>query len=81
MGFVRQKLTGKGIAFIQAGGTVLEKVLEPGESIYLDQMSLVAWSSDTKVRARARALASARRLSESRPKFTCAVVRSPLPES
>ena len=46
---VRQKLTGKGIAIIQAGGTVLEKTLGEGESIYIDQMSLVAWSSSIKV--------------------------------
>lgn len=49
LGMVRQKLTGKGIAFIQAGGTVLEKTLGEGESIYIDQMSLVAWSSSIKV--------------------------------
>lgn len=49
LGMVRQKLTGKGIAFIQAGGTVLEKTLKEGESIFIDQMSLVAWSSSIKV--------------------------------
>jgi uncharacterized protein (AIM24 family) len=41
-GFIMQRLTGDGIALIHAGGTLLEKVLAPGETIRLDTGCLVA---------------------------------------
>jgi uncharacterized protein (TIGR00266 family) len=41
-GFIMQRLTGDGIALIHAGGTLLEKVLAPGETIKLDTGCLVA---------------------------------------
>jgi uncharacterized protein (AIM24 family) len=44
MGSIRQKISGSGVAFLQAGGTVLEKTLKPGEMIIVDQESLVGWS-------------------------------------
>ena len=47
-GFVRQKFVGEGIVFMQAGGTVLEKVLEAGEKITVDQESLVAMETSVK---------------------------------
>src|SRR5919108_6300471 len=37
-----QKLTGDGIALVHAGGTLVEKVLAPGELIKLDTGCLVA---------------------------------------
>lgn len=46
MGFFREKITGDGVVFLQAGGTVLEKTLQPGEGMIVDQESLVAWSVD-----------------------------------
>ena len=39
VGVVRQKITGDGIAFLQAGGTVLEKTLEEGEKIMVGSRS------------------------------------------
>jgi uncharacterized protein (TIGR00266 family) len=41
-GFIMQRVTGDGIALIHAGGTLLEKVLAPGETIRLDTGCLVA---------------------------------------
>ena len=41
-GFIMQKLTGDGIALVHAGGTLIEKILAPGEVIKLDTGCLVA---------------------------------------
>jgi len=41
-GFILQKLEGDGIAFIHAGGTVVERTLGPGETMRLDTGCLVA---------------------------------------
>ena len=41
-GFIMQRLTGDGVALCHAGGTLLEKVLAPGETIKLDTGCLVA---------------------------------------
>ena len=41
-GFIMQRLAGDGIALVHAGGTLLEKVLAPGEVIKLDTGCLVA---------------------------------------
>ncbi|MCL5057814.1 MAG: AIM24 family protein [Actinobacteria bacterium] len=41
-GFIMQKLEGDGMAFVHAGGTIHEKVLQPGETIKLDTGCLVA---------------------------------------
>lgn len=43
-GFILQKLIGNGMAFIHAGGTVIEKNLEPGESLRVDTGCLVAFA-------------------------------------
>jgi uncharacterized protein (AIM24 family) len=40
LGMVRQKISGDGVVFLQAGGTVLEKTLEAGESLVVDQESV-----------------------------------------
>ncbi|NDF11293.1 MAG: TIGR00266 family protein [Proteobacteria bacterium] len=41
-GFILQKLSGDGLAFIHAGGTVTRRTLEDGEIMYVDTGSLVA---------------------------------------
>jgi uncharacterized protein (TIGR00266 family) len=42
-GFVMQRLEGDGMAFIHAGGTLLERVLGPGESLRVDTGCVVAY--------------------------------------
>jgi uncharacterized protein (TIGR00266 family) len=41
-GFILQELTGDGMAFIHAGGTILERDLAPGERLRVDTGCLVA---------------------------------------
>ncbi len=41
-GFIMQKLEGDGLVFVHAGGTIIEKQLQPGESIKVDTGCLVA---------------------------------------
>ncbi|MCM1990122.1 TIGR00266 family protein [Oceanirhabdus seepicola] len=45
-GFILQKLEGDGLAFIHAGGTIIERELAPGELIKVDTGCLVAMTSD-----------------------------------
>ncbi len=45
-GFIMQKLEGDGMTFIHAGGTIFEKVLQPGETLRVDTGCLVAMTSD-----------------------------------
>ncbi len=40
-GFILQRLTGDGLAFIHAGGTIIEKYLEQGETLRVDTGCLV----------------------------------------
>ena len=42
-GFILQKLTGDGLAFIHAGGTLLKKILKNGERIRVDTGCIVAF--------------------------------------
>jgi uncharacterized protein (TIGR00266 family) len=42
-GFILQRLEGDGMAFIHAGGTVIEKNLKPGETLRVDTGCLVAF--------------------------------------
>jgi len=42
-GFILQKLSGDGLAFIHAGGTIIEKHLQPGEQLRVDTGCLVAF--------------------------------------
>jgi uncharacterized protein (TIGR00266 family) len=42
-GFIMQKLDGDGMAFVHAGGTLMEKVLAPGESLRIDTGCIVAF--------------------------------------
>ncbi|MEI7026900.1 TIGR00266 family protein [Paenibacillus sp. y28] len=41
-GFIMQKIEGDGLAFVHAGGMVVERVLQPGELLRLDTGCLVA---------------------------------------
>jgi len=38
------RLTGRGMIFLSAYGTVMERDLEEGETVVIDQMALVAWA-------------------------------------
>jgi uncharacterized protein (TIGR00266 family) len=44
-GFVLQKLEGNGMSFVHAGGKVIDTVLKPGETIYVETGALVALES------------------------------------
>lgn len=41
-GFIMQKLEGDGLSFVHAGGTIIEKELQPGQTLRLDTGCLVA---------------------------------------
>lgn len=41
-GFIMQKLEGDGLAFLHAGGTIVERQLAPGETLHVDTGCLVA---------------------------------------
>lgn len=43
-GFILQKLTGDGMAFVHAGGSIIQKNLLPGETLQVDTGCLVAFS-------------------------------------
>jgi len=45
-GFIMQKLEGDGMAFLHAGGTIIEKELRPGETLRVDTGCLVAMTRD-----------------------------------
>ncbi|RAV20612.1 TIGR00266 family protein [Paenibacillus contaminans] len=45
-GFIMQKIEGDGLAFVHAGGTVCEKILQPSEMIRIDTGCLVAMTKD-----------------------------------
>jgi uncharacterized protein (TIGR00266 family) len=45
-GFILQKLEGDGLAFVHAGGTIIEKKLMPGETLKIDTGCLVAMTRD-----------------------------------
>lgn len=42
-GFILQRLSGDGLAFIHAGGTIVSRVLQPGEVLHADTGCLVAF--------------------------------------
>jgi uncharacterized protein (TIGR00266 family) len=44
-GFIMQKLTGDGLVFIHAGGTIMERELRPGERLDVDTGCVVAMTS------------------------------------
>jgi uncharacterized protein (AIM24 family) len=43
-GFIMQKLEGNGLAFVHAGGHIIEKELKPGELVKVDTGCLVAFT-------------------------------------
>lgn len=47
-GFIMQKIEGDGLAFLHAGGTIYERVLQPGEMIRVDTGCLVAMTQDVQ---------------------------------
>jgi uncharacterized protein (TIGR00266 family) len=44
-GFIMQKLEGDGLVFVHAGGTVVERRLEPGEVLHVDTGCVVAFET------------------------------------
>ncbi|KAJ8754705.1 hypothetical protein K2173_011120 [Erythroxylum novogranatense] len=51
-GFLRQKISGQGLAFILAGGSVLQKNLEVGEVLAVDVSCIVAINSTVNVQVK-----------------------------
>ncbi|MBS0446055.1 MAG: TIGR00266 family protein [Proteobacteria bacterium] len=45
-GFIMQRLDGDGLAFVHAGGTVDQRQLEPGQTLFVDTGCLVAMTPD-----------------------------------
>lgn len=45
-GFIMQRLTGDGWAFVHIGGTIVERTLAPGEVLHVDTGCLAAMTSD-----------------------------------
>ncbi|MEY4416577.1 MAG: hypothetical protein RIQ53_3870 [Pseudomonadota bacterium] len=45
-GFVMQNLEGDGLAFVHAGGTVVKRQLQPGQTLMVDTGCLVAYTPD-----------------------------------
>lgn len=45
-GFIMQKLEGDGLAFVHAGGTIVERTLAPGELLKIDTGCIVAFTKD-----------------------------------
>lgn len=45
-GFIMQKLEGEGMIFVHAGGTIVQKDLQPGETLRIDTGCLVAMTKD-----------------------------------
>ncbi len=43
-GFIMQKLDGNGLAFVHAGGTLLERELQPGQTLMVDTGCVVAYT-------------------------------------
>lgn len=47
-GFILQKLEGNGLAFVHAGGALIEKNLQPGETLRVDTGCVVAFTSNVE---------------------------------
>lgn len=47
-GFIMQRLSGDGLAFVHAGGTIVSKELQAGESLHVDTGCLVSLESTVK---------------------------------
>ena len=49
---VRQKIEGNGLVLIAASGTIIQKVLEPGETIVIDSFCVLAFAESCKLDVR-----------------------------
>eukprot|EP00602_Paraphysomonas_sp_CaronLab_P003446 CAMPEP_0185025314 /NCGR_PEP_ID=MMETSP1103-20130426/8325_1 /TAXON_ID=36769 /ORGANISM="Paraphysomonas bandaiensis, Strain Caron Lab Isolate" /LENGTH=245 /DNA_ID=CAMNT_0027558493 /DNA_START=60 /DNA_END=797 /DNA_ORIENTATION=- len=49
LGFIRQAASGTGTVFLTAGGTVVQKVLAPGEQILVDTNSVVGFQESVEM--------------------------------
>ena len=49
LGFIRQSIEGDGTVFLNAGGTVVSKTLEAGETIVIDESSIVGYSDTAEM--------------------------------
>jgi uncharacterized protein (AIM24 family) len=49
MGMIRQKLAGNGTVFLASSGTIVQKVLKPGETILVDTECLLAYANTCKM--------------------------------
>ena len=49
-GFIMQKLDGDGLAFVHAGGTVLKRELQAGETLLVDTGCVVAYTPNVELR-------------------------------
>jgi uncharacterized protein (TIGR00266 family) len=47
-GFILQKLAGEGLVFVHAGGTVIERQLQPGQELRVDTGCLVAFDDSVQ---------------------------------
>lgn len=47
-GFIMQKLEGDGMAFLHAGGTIVERQLQPGEMLHVDTGCIVAFEPNVQ---------------------------------
>ena len=45
-GFIMEKLEGDGMAFVHAGGHIIERELAPGETLHIDTGCIVAYTKD-----------------------------------
>jgi len=46
-GFIMQRLDGNGLAFVHAGGTVLKRELQSGQTLFIDTGCVVAYTPNT----------------------------------
>jgi uncharacterized protein (AIM24 family) len=49
MGLIRQRLVGTGTVFLASSGTMVQKVLKPGETILVDTFCLLAYADTCKM--------------------------------
>ena len=47
-GFIMQKLEGTGMVFLHAGGTIVERILQPGEVLHVDTGCVVAFEQSVQ---------------------------------
>jgi hypothetical protein len=49
LGLVRQKIKGSGTVFLESTGTIVQKVLQPGETILVDTECVLAFAGSCKL--------------------------------